>query len=60
MSNDNSREDLSEQGIVFSETAIAGTGWKKFEDLGISCEKIIHGIVLGHKDESDKKEKQHE
>jgi phage gp29-like protein len=39
--------------IEFLETALAGTGWKGYENLEMRCEKKISKIVLGHADAMD-------
>jgi hypothetical protein len=39
--------------ITFLETALAGTGWKGYENLEVRCEKKISKIVLGHSDAMD-------
>jgi hypothetical protein len=39
--------------IEFLETALAGTGWKSYENFEQRCEKKISKIVLGHSDAVD-------
>lgn len=39
--------------ISFLETALAGTGWRGYENLEERCEKKISKIVLGHSDAVD-------
>jgi phage gp29-like protein len=39
--------------ITFLETALAGTGWKGYENLEQRCEKKVSKIVLGHADALD-------
>jgi phage gp29-like protein len=39
--------------IEFLETALAGTGWKGYENLEQRCEKKVSKIILGHADAVD-------